>query len=101
MYRVRVLAREGEAAADSRDVGAVVKERLLTARDARRAIGIPNAKTDTYRCVCVMNAVVASAVVREGGAGVVLRTGGGPRRRDNVNCVSTAVLGLWGLLNSL
>ncbi|CAM9310955.1 unnamed protein product [Scytosiphon promiscuus] len=51
MYRVRVLAREGESAADSRDVGAVVKERLLTARDARRAIGIPNAKTDTYRLV--------------------------------------------------
>lgn len=52
MYRVRVLAREGEAAAEARDVGAVVKERLLTARDARRAIGIPNANTDTYRCVC-------------------------------------------------
>ncbi|CAM9286628.1 unnamed protein product [Hapterophycus canaliculatus] len=51
MYRVRVLAREGEAAADSRDVGAVVKERLMTARDARRAIGIPNANTDTYRLV--------------------------------------------------
>lgn len=52
MYRVRVLAKEGEAAADARDVGAVVKERLVTARDARRAIGIPNANTDTYRCVC-------------------------------------------------
>lgn len=51
MYRVRVLAREGEAAAEARDVGAVVKERLLTARDARRAIGLPNANTDTYRCV--------------------------------------------------
>lgn len=56
MYRVRVLARDGEAAAEARDVGAVVKERLLTARDARRAIGIPNADTDTYRYVrvCVM-----------------------------------------------
>lgn len=54
MYRVRVLAKEGEAAAEARDVRAVVKERLVTARDARRAIGIPNANTDTYRCVsCV------------------------------------------------
>ncbi|CAB1110712.1 unnamed protein product [Ectocarpus sp. CCAP 1310/34] len=51
MYRVRVLAREGEAVCHDRDVGAVVKERLLTARDARRAIGLPNAKTDTYRLV--------------------------------------------------
>lgn len=51
MYRVRVLAREGEAAADGRDVGAVVRERLRIARDTRRAIGIPNADTDTYRCV--------------------------------------------------
>lgn len=51
MYRVRVLAREGEAVCADRDVGAVVKERLLTARDARRAIGLPNAKTDTYRWV--------------------------------------------------
>lgn len=49
MYRVRILAKEGEAAAEARDVGAVVKERLMTARDARRAIGIPNANTDTYR----------------------------------------------------
>ncbi|CAM9547700.1 unnamed protein product, partial [Ectocarpus sp. 6 AP-2014] len=51
MYRVRILAREGEAVCHDRDVGAVVKERLLTARDARRAIGLPNAKTDTYRLV--------------------------------------------------
>ena len=51
MYRVRVLATEGEAAADGRDVGALVRQRLRTARDARRAIGIPNAETDTYRCV--------------------------------------------------
>ncbi|CAM9148063.1 unnamed protein product [Pylaiella littoralis] len=51
MYRVRVLAKEGEAAAEARDVRAVVKERLVTARDARRAIGIPNANTDTYRLV--------------------------------------------------
>lgn len=54
MYRVRILAREGESAAEARDVRAVLKERLATARDARRAIGIPNADTDTYRCVCVM-----------------------------------------------
>lgn len=53
MYRVRVLARDGEAAAAARDVSAVVKERLLIARDARRAIGIPNPNTDTYRYVCV------------------------------------------------
>lgn len=51
MYRVRVLAREGEAVAEGRDVGAVVRERLRTARSARRAIGIPSAETDTYRCV--------------------------------------------------
>lgn len=50
MYRVRVLVREGEPLADSRDVHAVLRERLRTARDARRAIGIPNAETDTYRC---------------------------------------------------
>lgn len=51
MYRVRVLAREGEAVAEGRDVSAVVRERLRTARAARRAIGIPSAETDTYRCV--------------------------------------------------
>lgn len=51
MYRVRVLAREGEEVAEGRDVGAVVRERLRTARAARRAIGIPSAETDTYRCV--------------------------------------------------
>ncbi len=69
MYRVRVLARGGEAAAAVRDVGAVVKERLLTARDARRAIGIPNPNTDTYRYVCVC---VVAAVGPPRGGGQVL-----------------------------
>ena len=55
MYRVRVLATEGEAAADGRDVGALVRQRLRTARDARRAIGIPNEDTDTYRFVSGTN----------------------------------------------
>ncbi|CAN0344389.1 unnamed protein product [Ascophyllum nodosum] len=51
MYRVRVLAREGEPLANTRDVETLVRARLRTARDTRRVVGIPNADTNTYRLV--------------------------------------------------
>ncbi|CAM9550865.1 unnamed protein product, partial [Discosporangium mesarthrocarpum] len=51
MYRVRILVRDGEKLAHCRDVRTVVRERLKVARRARRAIGIPNEETNTYRCV--------------------------------------------------
>ncbi|CAM9552289.1 unnamed protein product, partial [Phaeothamnion confervicola] len=51
MYRVRMMARRGEAAAAHRDLSKLLRMRLTSAKAARAAIGLPSPATTAYRCV--------------------------------------------------
>jgi 23S rRNA G2069 N7-methylase RlmK/C1962 C5-methylase RlmI len=51
MYRVRLLATNEPTLLAHRDVGALLRERLLQASDLRRACGLPSESTSAYRLV--------------------------------------------------